>query len=418
MTRERLIWLLSALGFAAAVWWISTSTEWVEEIVARPARGEARDNPVYAFEQLLRKLGMKVERHEALATMPPEDARLVLLSNDWDLVPGRADAIHQWVLRGGHLVLLRGAEWDDTRLETWVPVYGVEIPGRAASAVPPPAASAASAASAAGDDEDEDEDRPKHERHEKHEGIELRSSVPVWGVVSSFDACNLASLRFRLLPKLPAQAAWTLHRPAGNDALRVPLGKGSVTVLNMDETAFRNASVLRCDNGSLLAAAMQAEPGATLWIYLNEKREALIPWLWAQGWIVIVAGLLALAAGLWRGALRFGPRMAAPAGLRRSIAEQVRGLGAYLHREGREALLLAQQRALDEAAARHIPGYRRLPLSERGRAIAKLTALPAESIADSLQARQCSRAELPAVLQQLETARRLLQRPPEERRTP
>lgn len=409
MMRERLTWLFALLVMVAAGWWLSSRTEWVEVDRAQGERGAARDNPVYAFEQLLRQLGMAVVQHEALDPLPPTRARLVLLSNDWELVPERAEALHQWVLRGGHLVLLQDLDWDDTPLARWVPVEPLEIkrPPRPASKVA--GASEASAASTGSAPASlPTPSTPPAPRSKTWEMIQLSSSPPLWEGVDSLGACEFFPVGRRLRLKPGQHADWTLAQDDGAQVLRVSLGQGSVTVLNTGRLALRNVQALRCDNPLLLAAALQAQPGATAWIYLNEKREALLPWLWHSGWIAILTGLLALAAALWRSAVRFGPRLAAAPRLRRSISEQVRGLGAYLQREGREALLVAQQRALDEAAVRQLRGYGRLPVAERARAIAAAIDLPMAELATAMTTRACTRAELPQRLQWLETARRRL----------
>lgn len=399
MMRERIVAALLLVAIALGAWGISASTEWVEEETRRPARGEARENPVYAFEQLLRKLDMTVERHQALDRMPPQHARLLLLSRDWELVPERAEQLRQWVQRGGHLVLLHASTWNETRLASWVPVATVDVSQQvrernkarqAAKAAKAAKATSAPDAEYAAEDDD------------------LVSMPPVFDAVDTLASCRSFGSNQRLAPKAGQRASWSLAQEFGAQALRVPSGRGSVTVLNVHLGAITGVEPLACDNPLLLAAALQAERGATAWIYLNETREALLPWLWHQGWIAIAIGLLALAATLWRGAMRFGPRLAAPPRLRRSISEQVRGLGAYLHREGREALLQAQQRALDEAAARHLRGYARLTLSERARAIEAATGLAHTELSAALSARVCTRAQLPQLLHCLEAARRRL----------
>jgi len=427
MTRERLVWLLAVLGLALGAWWLSINTEWVEEDSPRPATGAARDNPVYAAEQLLRRLGMQVVRHEALTAMPPERARLVLLSSDWELMPERAEQLQQWVQRGGHLVLMQGAGWHDTALKAWVPIEVFDTPAQPKARPRQPSTAERVIADLS--------------------RVDLASTPPLWADTERFTACKFMFDDQALRAKPGQQTDWTLTRvvrtqaaqavvdrqdealqamqakPAAKSpnsakdakavqALRVPVGQGSVTLLNTPPFLFFNGSALRCDNPLLLAAAVQAEPGATVWIYLHEKREALLPWLWHSGWIAILAGALALAAALWRGAVRFGPRIAPSPRLRRSISEQVRGLGAYLQSGGREALLTAQQRALHEVAQRRLPRYERLPLSERVRAIAAATGLDAEDLASALTARICTRAELPQRLQLLETARRRLKLKP------
>lgn len=423
MTRERLVWLLCVLMLAAVAWWLSANTEWVEVDSPRAARGEARDNPVYAFEQTLRRLGMTAVHREALDPLPPEGARLVVLSSDWQVMPGAAEQLHRWVLRGGHLVLTLDADGFNPAMAPWLPVEAVEVkpPQQARPAgvftstttvTPGPAT--------------------------------LKSTPPMWGHTEAVRGCAWF-FPDRVLRTRPGhEAAWSLELIDGTPAtqaivaqqnkalqalqgaaakpavrvLRAPLGQGSVTVLNGLSQNFYNGSSLNCDNPLLLAAAVQAEPGATAWIYLNEKREPLLPWLWHQGWIAIVGGLLALAAALWRAAVRFGPRLAPAPRLRRSIAEQVRGLGAYLHRHGPDALLAAQQRALHEAAGKTLPRYARLGLPERAQAIAAATGLAASDLAAAFSARFCTRKELPQHLQLLETARRRLHKTPDERHSP
>ncbi|MFG6414472.1 DUF4350 domain-containing protein [Roseateles sp. DC23W] len=433
MTVRRLAWLLAAAALLLLGWWLTTETEWVDDERARPARGEARDNPVYAFEQLLRRLGMTVAHHEALATLPPPGARLLLLSHDWELVPGRAAQLRQWVEQGGHLVLTQPSDWDDTALKTWVPVSEVYVSKSERQPRPVPEGPSA----------------PRARRPASQGPTELQSTPPLWDGTAWVAACHGFEREWFLRAQRGQAPVWTLAqvdgtrktqallaqqaealdavRPASSrsapsepaaQAMRLPIGQGSVTVLNVNARIFHNAGALDCEHPLLLAAAVQAEPGAVAWIYLQEKREALLPWLWHGGWIAIVALLLALAAALWRAAVRFGPRLAPAPRLRRSISEQVRGLGAYLHGTGREALLAAQQRALVEQATRSLPRFARLPSAERARAIADATGLPALDLAAALTARFSTRAELAQRLQVLETARRRLLRHLQERPTP
>ncbi|MFG6458933.1 DUF4350 domain-containing protein [Roseateles sp. BYS96W] len=397
MRREVLIWLLAGLGLALGGWWLALNTEWVEESRPRAAIGEALDNPLYAAERLLRQLRMTVEHRESLEVLPPRGARLVLMSADWQLRPALGEQLQRWVRQGGHLVLMRGADWADSPLAAWVPV----------------------------DDEEPDEGARRSPRPPKRSETDIRmplvSSPPLWGDTGTLLACNALPLHRTLAPQAGHAPSWQLTgtQPTRiTQALRLPLGQGSVTVLSAQAHLFHNPSVLRCDHALLLAAAVQAEPGATAWFYVQEKRESLLSWLWRQGLVAIVAGALALAAALWRASVRFGPWLAPAPRLRRSISEQVRGLGAYLLRSGHEALLGAQQRALEDAAARRLPKYRQLPVPERARVIAAAADLPADELLAALSTRFCTRVQLLRYLPLLETARRRLLRPSDERRTP
>lgn len=388
MSRERLGVLVVAVLLVLGGWWLSKNTEWATEDVPRGASGEALTNPTYAFEQLLRGLGMQVEHHESLDTLPPPQGRLVLLSSDWSFIPGREAAVKRWVQAGGHLVLPEGAA--TVSLQGWLPANAVFENTKNAAKPPAPAPGAST---------------PKPDPHTR---AELISTPPLWGDTDRIVTCEDDLLAQWLQVRQGQQPSWTLSRRDAARVMRVPVGQGSVTMLTAGPAAFFRTAPLRCDMPLLMAGAVQAEPGAVAWVYLNETREALLPWIWQQGWIAVVLGLLALAAALWRRAVRFGPLQASTPRLRRSIAEQVLGLGAWLQRGGTEALLAAQQRALDETAARALPQYRRLKTVERAAAIADATGLPTQALAAAMVARFSTRTELAARLHLLETARRRL----------
>ena len=94
---------------------------------------------------------------------------------------------------------------------------------------------------------------------------------------------------------------------------------------------------------------------------------------------------------------------------RRSMAEQISGTAQFLRRQGPEALLAAQIRALEAVARNHVRHYEKLGRSERAVAIAQATGLDAQALGlalDKSLARR--RVDLPATLESLETARRLL----------
>ncbi|WAC74815.1 DUF4350 domain-containing protein [Roseateles sp. SL47] len=437
MTRGRWLWALGLVLLGLGAWWISANTVWDERPIYKPPQGEARTNPVYAMEQLLRKLGVQAEHRDTLEALPPPQARLVLMSDDWNLMPERAEQLHAWVKQGGHLVLLTGTSWHDTDLDDWVPIdthFVNEKSFRPAAAAPTPQAPAASQPSRRGTQDQGEapsEEDGDDEEDEDSDAMEAPASpVPPVAPAASGAAqedqpwqpsavglkdCHLFSANLRLKQRPDARPIWRVMQGNGAQALRVAVGQGTVTALNVSNSALMRETPLECDNSVLLVASLQAAPGTTVWFYLNEKRESLAPWLWHRGWIAVVLAALALMAALWRKAVRFGPALAVSPRLRRSIGEQVRGLGHYLHRHGSEALMVAQQRALEDTAARRLAHYARLPVPERVRRIAEATGVAEADLASALSARFCTRAELPSRLHVLETARRRLQKTQDER---
>jgi hypothetical protein len=180
------------------------------------------------------------------------------------------------------------------------------------------------------------------------------------------------------------------------------------------ESLLDNRRVLQGDNGLIAVAALQARPGAQIWFVTEEARAPILRWLWSEAWVVVVLGLAALVLAVWRGARRFGPPIAALPPGRRSMAEQISGTAQFLRRHGPESLLAAQIRALESAARSHVRHYDQLDRGQRAAAIAKVTGQDAAALGLALdRSRARRRTDLPATLELLETARRLLvQRPP------
>jgi len=413
-------WLLRGL-FAALLLgagaWLASSTEWVDVEVPTPPRGEAAKNRLYVTQQLLRRLGASVATPSGLTQMPPPHATLLLTSWYWDIFPERAQRLKAWVDEGGHLVIYAG-DLSHAQLKSWLPIQRQEPPRKPASetkkkddasdeddedpdsedadTAPAPAASPASAVLA----------RARFEPP-CHEAVEP-DSVPAAYPDGSrhFKICGYTAVGWKLQSATPA--LWALDGPAGPLMLRASRGQGQVTVI-LPWALLDNDSVLKADNGLAAVAALQARPGADIWFVTEEARPPFLGWLWHKAWVAVLLGGAALALALWRGARRFGPLAIAALPGRRSMAEQISGTAQFLRRQGPEALLAAQIRALEAVARNHVRDYEKLGRSERAVAIAQATGLDAQALGlalDKSLARR--RVDLPATLELLETARRLL----------
>lgn len=407
LTKGLLVILLLAMAA-----WVAKNTEWVEEEVPTPPQGEAIGNELYATQQVLRRLGAKVVRPKELATMPPPRATLVLSSWHWDLFPERERLLRAWVNNGGHLVLSANMLYNE-RLEAWLPIHKVDEDDEddednEASDAPTPAASHPASAPAPS---------PASRKRKTlvcDEVIEPEGVTPAYGTRQPYKLCGGQGYP-RI--KMPTTVEWAIdalqanERARGPQAVRVRLGQGHVTVIT-NQSLFHNEQVLEGDNTLLAMAMLQARRGGEVWFISEEARPPLLSWIWAQGWVAVLLGLLALVASLWRGAVRFGPLAAkAPPG-RRSIAEQLRGTARFLQHNGADALHAAQVRALDEAAQNHLRDYARLERTARAKAIAQATGLDEAHLARALDRKlKRSERELPPTLALLETARRHLTQP-------
>ncbi|MET3475727.1 DUF4350 domain-containing protein [Variovorax atrisoli] len=396
--------ILVVLVLALAGFWLVNATEWADTEVSTPASGEAKTNRFYGAQVLLRELGMKVVKHDGLDAMPPAQARLVLGSSHWDMFPERGKRLRQWVEQGGHLVM-PGYLVGGDQLEDWLPLVREKPP-------------------ASDEKNDAKNDEASEPKKKKRSGLpripdpsakdaDCRIVTEPATVPASFAGgrgyrlCTWWSpSRYRPADRQPP-ALWTVAGSRGTEAIRVAVGRGSVTVLPWG--VWHNDGILRGDNALFAAAAVQARGGAEIWFVADEAREPFLLWLWQKGWVALVLGLLALAASLWRAAVRFGPLAPSAGTHRRSMAEQVRGTAGFLHAHGAAALHVAQLRALDESARRQLRGYVRRDAAARAAAIAQATGLEPAMLARAMDEARSRHAGAMAIdLEVLETARRRL----------
>jgi len=235
MTRPKWLWigLLVALMLAAVVF-VASHTEWVEEEVTTPASGEARHNRYYAVQQLLRQLGGQVRQRTHLQDMPPRHARLWLDSYDWNMLEDRSDALRQWVDAGGHLVISADMAVEDDALD-WIPIRWEREEEEGKENAPPP---------------NPREPDPECIPLSEPDGVE-----PYYvGDSRGFSFCrHRQSDAYAYIAEDDTLPLWVLDSPHGTEIARARYGKGTVTAI-ANGTLFGNYSVLRGDH-ALLAAA-------------------------------------------------------------------------------------------------------------------------------------------------------------------
>jgi hypothetical protein len=201
---------------------------------------------------------------------------------------------------------------------------------------------------------------------------------------------------------------WTLRDATGLQAIRVQVGRGTVTEINAEP--FRGRDLFDADHGWLLVAATELRPGDDVHFLSEDDHPSLLALAWQHGAPVIVLGLALVALMLWRGAVRFGPIETPQDPARRSLAEQIRGTGRFVLRHGSGASLhAAAVRALEDTARRRVPAYARLRPDERIDALARLTRFDRGALAAAIHHAGHRRAqELRDTIALLETARRTI----------
>jgi uncharacterized protein DUF4350 len=380
MRRTSIISLLVGASLVAVVSWIASHTYWADTKVPMRPRGEALVNPFYAVQRFAESLGARTAWDRTLA-IPPADSVIVLSDWHWSLSKSRREALERWVESGGRLVVDGRLASGQDEFELW---SGIAREDRELEDTQKPAGST--------------RDGTCRALQEERDGTPAGEPDALRHWVCDFDGgSSLASDR---------NARWALRDASGIQAMRVQVGRGSVTVINA--TPFRNRHLFDGDHGWLFVTSTQLGRGDDVHFLSEGAQASLLVLLWRRGGPVVVLTLALISLVLWRVGVRFGPLAAAQPAARRSLAEQIRGTGQFaLRHGGGGSLLAAASRALDEAARRRIPGYARLSTKGRASALARLTGFDWHALAAAIHHDGLRRShDLRSTITLLETARR------------
>ena len=371
---------LAALVIAVIAGWIVHNTKWVEVEVDEPMRGAAATDRYYSLRKVLAASGSTLELRTSLEPLPPVGATLVLNSSLWNVFPERDARLKAWVEAGGDLVV---DGWRTRAGETlkWIPLSFAEPPKPHA------------AASAADDDDDEGADTPAPPARDRErqsppprnqrravalDPLRYCASLEETGATMQ-PAFEPGRVYRGCLPPGPLRPlhvtpTWQLSGPNGMVAMRVPVGRGTVTATATWHATDDNRGLLQADNALVTSAILRAGPGRAIWYVNDESRESLVLWLWQQARTPLLLAVAATLLALWRLMVRFGPRQALPPRARRSMGEQVHGTGQFIAGTDPQALHAATRQAFDGAARVRIENYAQLTDSERIHALAALLA--------------------------------------------
>ena len=352
MSARTAVWVAVILASGALVAWIARNTYWEEISIPQPPRGEVLTNPFYSAQHLAQSLGAQAHWQRVLGSMPPANGIVVASAWHWGLMRERRERLERWVASGGRLIIDRSVMGGQREIQNWAGISRVER---------------------------NDEGNQDSGAREKNDECPLiRGPQQTGGPLSQFAVCGLEGLSSL---RVARRASWLLRDERHDiQVLRVPIGLGSVTVINA--RPFGNLALLQGDHARLFVAATQLRRGDQLWFLTEERGASLLSLVWTTGAPAVATALVLIALWLWRTGVRFGPPVAPTDPARRSLAEQIRGTGNFTVRfGGGRALHAAAVRALTETAARQIPGYTRLPDQERVVRMARLAGVEPDTLA-------------------------------------
>jgi len=376
--KRGLVWAGAMATTVAIGVWVANNTHWADVTLPAPLKGEALRNPFYAAEHLADRLGAEASWRRDM-TLPPPDGVLVLSAWNWGVAVKRRQQVEQWVESGGRLVVDSTLVGGEDAFEDWTGIVH--------------------------DEHEPDSSTPQGQFKRCRSLRERVSDGHAPTVQPVYDVCDLV---FYTHLTTERDAIWTLRDDSGTHAMRVAIGRGSVTVINA--SPFRYRELFEGDHAPLLVAATQLRRGDTVVFLSEDDYPSLVALVWTRGAPVVLFAGVAIGLWLWRGAVRFGPLAAAPQSARRSLAEQIRGTGKFLVRHGgAESLHGAAVRALDEAAEIRVKGYARATAQERAATLARLTGFDAGALTAAIHHPNMRRShELRRTIALLEAARRLL----------
>jgi hypothetical protein len=380
---NRALQLLLAVVVVGAGVWVARHTYWDTTTVDDPPKGEAASNPFYAFEHLAVKLGVQTQQVASLQALPNPDG--VLMVDDLRGAPPhlRIDALEAWVAAGGRLLVSRNLLRSSPQLQSWTGL-GLARPAKDEAAAAPAAVRKGPDADCSG----------YSERIDGSETGRRLSACIGTGRVA------LSSLR---------TPAWSLSNGYGFQMLRVAIGKGSVSVIACD-CLLDNQGLLRKDHARIVFDAIPLRAGDRVEILNPGTAENLLVLLWRHSAAAIVCGLIVIGLTIWRSLPRFGPIIAAPPPLRRSLAEQIRARAHFAWRT-RHFLSLrrAESEALTRAASSRLVRFERMDAAARVDALASHTGLESGALGRALGDGPDGGPEAErAAIALLETARRRL----------
>lgn len=343
-------------------------------------------NPYLAAELFLRRLDVEVQSYDRFDKLNslPENGTIFVSNSRHVLSAKRVYALHEWITRGGHLIVAAAAPSDD---ETDRLLASFAIDNRAVNGNFDPGQHR-DHRSAAGFTDAEGAGRPRERREsfprDRDNHVDLDNEIAAGqaddgdGVVPGdthtrlrFDgieaALTLQFLPTRSLyhPAIGRQRSLTGYAPIywagdgqGIHFMQLEVGQGLLSVLS-DGTLWQSDQIDKFDHAFFLR--MLARDGNGVRLLYGVRVPSLLTLVWRHASSLLIAAALWLVAWLFYRGRRFGPIVQQQTTIRRSMAEHITASANYLWRGGWMTPLLTPVRDdIERHARRAVPNYKQL----------------------------------------------------------
>ena len=373
--------LLLALSGLGVSWFLDNYERRTREIRA-DVSPMAQRNPFLAAERFLQRIGIPSESVTGRDHLlnPPQQPGLLLVNRlGPDLPPEREQALRDWVVFGGHLVIVAQGEWDEesgssgNRLLDRLGVQPVALDSL----------------------EDEDESEARATARDSDEPITF--TLP-----GSDERLAVAFSRKRVLHDSKGRAEWWVESVLGAHLLQFRMGDGYITVLS-DNGFLRNGQIGDHDHALFLARLAEGQPRA--WLLYSSNMPSLPQLLWRYAAELVLSLLCLVLLAVWRMTRRNGPLLPESGSVRRNLLQHLSAVGHYIWRNDHAGTRFrSTQGSLEQAWRRCHPVLEALDRPARCEWIARHTGISERAVREALYGEMSgeqSLVQLSAVQQRL-----------------
>lgn len=414
--------LLGLLG----IYLLSIATPYQKTLTLGPAP-EAKHNPYLAAEHFLRQQGRTVQQADSLhvlANLPSKGQTLLMLGSRTNLTPAQTERLRQWMLKGGHLVVIAERLWDNDKHSSGdllLDPLGIEQHlskdlakqdeddenNTAAEQTPADSNAAASAADTDTNNATPDSEPPAADASNEPDPTRYPELTQLYLENEDAPAYIGFDTDFHLNDGQDLAHAWA-NSASSTHMLQLDQGEGLLSVLT-DNWIWQNRKIADYDNAWLLWYLSQ-DSEVTL-LYRTERND-LLSLLLKHFPQALLALALLLATALWAAALRQGPLQLPVSRGRRQLQEHLRSSADFqLRHAGQRSLLQALQRDIQRRARLRHPGFERLAVAEQWQALGRLSRLTPRAIGQAMRPQleqRLSASEFTRQVAHLQTLRNLL----------
>ncbi|MGY6632053.1 MAG: DUF4350 domain-containing protein [Wenzhouxiangella sp.] len=365
MSRERIAIALVLLGLLLGGLWWYFNAEFEDRLIVRPVSAQLNTERYFLAGRWLEQQGLVTRNQNRVDQLDGSGAGQLLLAHSpldqYDDVA--LDALTQWVVRGGALIIMAPRQLTGSMDQHPLNPHGLTSQWTRRDADEACAASITEWAEAAEEAAEEATETPNPCLSWRQEPMTL--DLP------DGQSLRLWNQRYLVADTEPDSGDW-LNDQGQRLIARYPVGAGQVTLL-ADNHWFSNSQLINPGHSLLLETLIPTQHFSR--VLLEQRRESgsLIGWLWRLVpwlWLLLLAWL---ALWVWSRLPRLGPVQELTEGYSRQMREQLLATARFdwRHRKG-QALIKALHEEGRQRLQRRYPDWNRLDSAQQLQRLSQL----------------------------------------------